>query len=496
MAAAFDIAQWCGAELVRAGASSVYEQLLEQDARLVAAGFPPLSPWWRGALERCYATSKRRMVLRVGRRGGKSSSLCRVAVAEVLYGPHSVPPGDLGVFAFVSTKKSEAAERLNTIAQILDALSIGYDRAGDTIRPHGLNRAWRVYAANYRTAVGMTLIGLVADEVARWRDDDTGANPATEVLRSMRPAMATQRHAREFLSSSPFAQLDAHYEAFAAGETAEQSVAAAPSWIANPTITEARCRELEPDEPTFRREYGAEPMPNSEATFFDGRELDAAVARHLAGEDGTQPGDVLTAGADLAFRSDSSALAVVRRRGSVLRPLELVELRPGETALRPSDTIEAFAHALARHGVPTVMADEHYAQSLVEHLEAFGLRRIPAPHDVPATYVHARTLLHQGALELPDHRQLLRDLREVTATPTAAGRISIRLPRRVGGGHADLVSALVLAIWQRAGHVVPDPYADLQNGWTRVELDDVERMLSRRRADRGDCLFADGDTYQ
>jgi hypothetical protein len=134
------------------------------------------------------------------------------------------------------------------------------------------------------------------------------------------------------------------------------------------------------------------------------------------------------------------------------------------------------------------MADDHYAQSLVEHLERYKLRRIAAPYDVPATYVHARTLLHSGRLELPDNRQLMRDLREVSSAPTAGGRVSIRLPRRPGGGHADLVSALVLALYQRGGDVVAGPPAP---DWSAIEDRDEAMVLERRRAARIETWHSD-----
>ena len=64
------------------------------DADLVVRGFPPTSPWWRSRIERFLRSGKKRWVLRVGRRGGKSSTLSRLLTAWILWGPWSVPPGD------------------------------------------------------------------------------------------------------------------------------------------------------------------------------------------------------------------------------------------------------------------------------------------------------------------------------------------------------------------------------------------------------------------
>jgi len=75
----------------------VWERLLGLEAGWVRSGLPALSGWWRGVLEEWLTGERRALVGRVGRRGGKSSSLCRWAVAEVVGGEHEVPEADLGV---------------------------------------------------------------------------------------------------------------------------------------------------------------------------------------------------------------------------------------------------------------------------------------------------------------------------------------------------------------------------------------------------------------
>ena len=186
-------------------ANPVLIRLDALDAALAARGFPRMSPWWRATLERFYATDRRQLVVRVGRRGGKSSTLSRIAVLEALYGDHRVPPGDVGVVAFVSVSRDEASQRLRTIRAILDALGVEYRPTDGGVELINRRISFKVFAASMSGVVGFTCIAAFADEVARWRDADTGANPAREVLSSLRPTMATQPNARIFLSSSPLA---------------------------------------------------------------------------------------------------------------------------------------------------------------------------------------------------------------------------------------------------------------------------------------------------
>lgn len=466
--------------------ASTFERLMLLDARLRRREFPPMSQWWRGELRRFYESGKRRLVVRAGRRGGKSTTLCRVAVAETLYGEHEITPGDVGVFAIVSVTRSEAAERLKTIAAILDAVGASYEKDATRIRITGQPLEFRTYAASFRTAVGFTCIGMVADELARWRDNETGANPATEVLRSLRPAMATQKAAREFLISSPWSTLDAHYEAMAAGDTDQQLTATATTWQANPTLSESLCRLLEPDEATFRREYAAEPMSASAASFFDQSAILAAADEWLTLPRIAGAGEFVTAGADFGFRRDSSALAVIHRVGDKFILGDSLELSPGaDGPLRPSQTVSEFARVCRSHGISSLIADGHYAESITEHLAEYKLGFTLAPRDVPATYVRFRTLLHGGQVKLPKNKQLLRDLSEVQSAPTAGGRVRIILPRRAGGGHSDLVSALVLACWPKAGKPAVLPATSSPAGWTDEEMAEVAALEREHKQREG-----------
>jgi hypothetical protein len=246
---------------------STLAHLSALESALTAEGFPPMSAWWESTLQRFYNSGRRQLVLRVGRRGGKSSTLCRVAVLEALYGAHTIPPGDVGVVAIVSVRREEAAERLRTVRAILDALGVTYRPVDGGLELIARRVLFRVFTASVSGVSGFTCIAAICDEVAKWRDLDTGSNPAKEVLASLRPTIAGQPSARIFLSSSPLGQEDAHAAAFDAGDTAFQLVAFAETWTARPSLTEDETRALEPDERVWRREYAALPQAGASAAF-------------------------------------------------------------------------------------------------------------------------------------------------------------------------------------------------------------------------------------
>lgn len=242
-------------------------KLWKQDSLLARAGFPPMSPWWREQVERFMSARRRRWVLRVGRRGGKSSTLCRLAVGWALYGSWSVPLGDVAVVAFVSIDRDEAAARLRTIGDILTVLGIRFEQRGDEIELPTKRLVFRVVTCSVRGTVGFTSVAVFGDEVARWESRETAANPAADVIGSLAPTLATQPDGFMVLSSSPWSLDDFHATEFAKGDTEHQVTSFAPTWVANPTLTEERTHELEPDSKRWLREYAAVPSASVSAAL-------------------------------------------------------------------------------------------------------------------------------------------------------------------------------------------------------------------------------------
>ena len=447
------------------------------DEKLAAKGFPRMSPWWKSHLKEFYDAKKLRLVARVGRRGGKSTTMCRVAVAECLFGDHVVPPGDVGVFVIISVRKDEAKERLRTIKEILICLGVPHIARGMEIQLKEKPIIFRVYPANFRSAVGMTCIGWIGDEMTRWRDESDSSNPATDVIASIRPAMATMVNAHEFYISSPWARMDAHNTYFERGISDDQHVCHAETWIANPSIDIPRCRELEPDEPTFQREYAAVPMDNDSRQFFDEAAIDDAIDKRLYMPRTINVGEEVVAGADFAFASDHSAIVVCHHKGKqkIVADIDILKPRAGRPLI-PSHVCARFATILNRHGCVSLMADGHYKESISEHLLEKKIAFLKAPSTPAVGYIRARALFNQGLVTLPHDESLKKLLLEVKGKPTPSGNISIQLPKQSAGGHADVVSALILALYQRKGKVCVTPYSLLQKGWTQAELDEVAEI--------------------
>lgn len=438
----------------------------EVDEKLVAKGFPPTSPWWRETIERWYRSGKRQAVLRVGRRGGKSSSLSRLAVVEALYGHHDVPPGDTGVVAVISTRNDEAGARLTTIQAILDALGVAYRPWGkgvDGLRLIGRRMGFRVYSASVQGVSGFTGIFILCDEVAKWKDKDTGANPASEVLKSVRPTMATQPESRIVLSSSPFGMMDAHYDAFEEGETDLQTTGYAPTWEANPSLTEAETHVLEPDEGAWLREYKAVPQAEIESSLLSEVQINSATrAARVASKDDVKLHPNITP-ADLPFEEGRRYWAemdpatrrhvwtlVVSTQGydRVRRIVMAREWRPQPgLPLKPSAVLADIAQLVKPYGLRVVHTDQASADALAELGRLAGLTLLDnawTQPEIKEASEHVLKLLQEGLLELPPDKMVKADLLGIRKVITRSG---VRYEfAEMHGRHSDYAPVILRAV--------------------------------------------------
>ena len=68
--------------------------------------------------------------------------------------------------------------------------------------------------ASFRTTRGYSFAAVLCDEIAFWQQDETSANPDVEILRALRPGMASIPGSMLLLASSPYAKRGELYAAY------------------------------------------------------------------------------------------------------------------------------------------------------------------------------------------------------------------------------------------------------------------------------------------
>lgn len=421
------------------------------DSFLQTKGFPATSAWWHATIRRLYESGRRQGVIRAGRRAGKSSTFCRLAVVEGVYGQHHIPPGDVGVVAFISTTRDEAGQRLRTVKAILDALGIKYRPCDGGVELADKPIAFKVYTASVSGVSGFTGILIVADEVAKWKDSDTGANPATEVLASVRPTMATQPNARIILSSSPLGKWDAHFDAYEQGDNDFQVTAYATTWEANPSVTEADTHALEPDEATWMREYKAIPSTEILESLFTDAEIDKTT-RAAPESVEREAGVTYEAAMDPATRANAWTLviAALRDTGRGVRRSIVCAREWRGTSAQPLSPKVVFAEAaplLTSYGVDTVWSDQASGDALRDIASDVNINLVLEPWTQAnkiSAFRDLQTWVRTDQVELAPIEHMKQDLLGVRRKYTRSG-VTIDLLKTPDGRHSDYAPAIALA---------------------------------------------------
>jgi hypothetical protein len=436
--------------------------LWAMDEQLAEHGFPRFSPWWRSQIERFVRAlagrpgQLRQWIVRVGRRGGKSTSWCKFSIAWALHGPWSVPAGDRGVVAFVSLNRDEASQRLFTVGKMLDALGVQYERRADEIALVDRPALLKVFTCSI-DAVGFTAILLIGDEVARWESRDTAANPAREVFGSLLPTLATQPYGFAVLSSSPWTRDDYHHEQFSRGDTDRSVASYSPSWVANPTLTEAATRSLADSDAEWRREFLAEPSDTVVQGWF-GPCVDLCIdtgrteSEPLAGVD-------YVAGVDAAWKNDCFAVAIAHREkrdGRAVTVLDLVRAwkAPRGESLSVPVTVSDASEIIRRFNAPAY-ADQYAFMPLRELFIQQGVSISEEPWTATSKiqrFSTARTSMSSGDVRLPDVPELIAEFRAIQGKllPSGGERLEAAF-----GKHDDRVHAAILAL-TKAIQMAPD----------------------------------------
>lgn len=412
---------------------------------------------------------RRTVAVRAGGRAGKSSRLMAVAA---LHRAWTVPlptlrRGEVASSMLVAPDISLARQTLSFVAGYIEDSAL-LQRAlvdeptKDSVelrRPDGKRVRVEVRAASRggRGVRGRTLCFAGLDEACFFFDELTGVVNDADLYRA-----ATQRvvpGGQVWISSTPWIADTGLLETLIAknfGAHEHALVVTAGTRALNPTWDptgeiERDLREQDPE--AAAREIDGEPITGGAGVFFDSAALSACVDDSLELPIPPSLCRRTAFAGDLGFVSDSSALVGVAEVDGILTVVSLSELRPTKgNPLRPKAVIDDFAATMSRYGARSFMADAHYRESAREHLAMHGVRFLDAPggRDGKAeAYLHAKKLIHERRVRLPpNHARLLTQLRQVVSRPAPGGGLVITSPRRKGGGgHGDIASALVLALW-------------------------------------------------
>lgn len=429
-----------------------------------------------GGLERIPQAARKYILLRLGRGSGKTTLCAAFAVyIAVTFDVTKCGPGDTPYVIVVAPDKETAklsirmAREMIRSSPAIERLVVGDESQVITLRrPDGRQVKIESFAASRggSSMRGRSIMAFIMDE-AEFFTSNGGIDQARnysvndkDIFDAMKPRLMPS--GKGMLISTPWPVETLMGKMFDEnwGNCRNAAAIKAPTLLVrgdDPDVKAMVEDELTRDLENARRELFCELEGVSGGEFFDINALQMSLDDQLKCPIGYNPGWPVAIGCDMGFTRDSSAIAVVQWDGRDYRTCYLEEMHPNPgKPLKPSEVIAQFAKIAKLYGKSGVIADSYYREALKEQLNEHGLVVFEAPEGVKGkaeVFQRVRSVMNEGKVKIPDvtvGRRLVQQARLVVSRPTPGGTTTIRIPRKIGMGHGDLVSAWSLAVHRLA----------------------------------------------
>jgi hypothetical protein len=424
----------------------------------------------------------------VGRRGGKSIILALIAVFLAVFKDWSgrLVPGERGTVMVIAADKKQARVIFRYITSLiietpmLKSLVDGEPTQERIDLKNGISI--EISTANFRSVRGYTIVAALCDEIAFWMGDDS-ANPDTEILAALRPAMATlSPDAMLLCASSPYAQRGALYEAFKkhyGRDDAPVLVWKASTRTMNPSVPQSVIDEAyERDPAAAAAEHGAE-FRTDLITFVD----PAVVARCVVlgrAELAPLAGTSYVAAVDPSGgSSDSMTLAIAHPVDDDRGVLDLVKEWPAPFS--PEQVVIEIADICRRYGINSVLGDRYGGEWPRERFRNQRIEYQIAEQTRSEAYLTMLPALNSGKVELLENKRLISQLCALERRTARSGKDTVDHPAGPNY-HDDVVNAAALALVGAA--LAPKSSAD---NW----IEFYRRQAERAGVDRDDIQAPD-----
>jgi hypothetical protein len=299
-----------------------------------------------------------------------------------------------------------------------------------------------IHTASFRATRGYTIAGVIGDEVAFWRSEDS-ANPDYEILNAVRPGMATIPSALLLCLGSPYARKGEMWRAYRDyyGRPDDSIVVwRAGTESMNPTIPKAVIRKAyERDPAAAAAEYGAEFRRDIETFLSSDVVEDCMVPTRyeLPPINGT---DYFAFVDPSGGSQDSMTLAVAHRAEEIV---VLDAVRERKPPFSPEVVTAEFAELLRAYRIAHVTGDRYAGEWPREQFRKRGIEYKLSERTASDLYREFLPAINSGRVELLDHPRLLNQLCALERRTSRVGKDTISHPP---GGHDDLANAVAGAL--------------------------------------------------
>lgn len=370
--------------------------------------------------------------LAIGRRGGKTriAAMCAHYLA-IRFDASPLAPGEVAVIPLIAADRKQARQMLGYLRGFcaLPEFSGYVKRQLKEAVEYHTGVIVEIHSGTYRATRGYTCPAVICDEVAFWYSDEASANPDSEILGALRPAMSTIPDALLLGLSSPYAAKGELYKAV------ERSFGKADPHV---LVWNADTRSMNTALPerVVARAFEEDPVAAASEYGQDGRVqfrrdvevfLDPVAVRAvtITGRLETAPQEEISYRAFVdpsGGSQDSFTLAIAHTEGDLAVLDAVRERRP---PFSPEAVVGEFAALLRTYRVSEVTGDRYGGEWPREVFRKAGITYTPSDLTKSDIYRELLPAVNAGRVALLD-------------IPTLRGQL-VGLERRVARGGRDSI---------------------------------------------------------
>jgi hypothetical protein len=424
---------------------------------------------WRAVAERKPPSRRvRELWVIAGRRAGKDSIASAIATAAAIGQYHAhLRPGERAVVMCLAVNREQARIVHRYIAAYFHNPLLRPLVARETDDGLELTNGVDIVVStnSYRAVRGRTILCVIFDEVAFWRDEDS-STPDIETYNAVLPALVTLPTSMLIGISTAYRKpglLFQKWREHYGKDDDDVLVVKGPSTAFNPMLPRAIIdAALERDPEAAAAEWLSE-WRSDLSGFLDRELIDAAVDPGVVVRP-PRPGVRYVAFCDPSGgRGDSFTCSLAHAEGTEAILDCLFERK---APFDPSTVVGDIAGLLRSYRVGEITGDRYAAEWVVGAFKKAGIRYVQSERDRSAIYLDVLPLFTAGRARLPDNQRLIHQFVGLERRTFRSGRDRVDHP---AGAHDDCANsaagALVLAADAKHQPIIISPAA---MHWARV----------------------------
>jgi hypothetical protein len=390
-----------------------------------------------------------------GRRSAKSRKAATIGTylatigAEVRGYRESLAPGERGIVLVMGVDKPQAKVVLDYAKALFREIPLYramVERETDQSIELTNGLSLVVMANDFRSIRGRTLVAVVLDEAAYWRNELT-TSPDLEVYRAVKPGLATVKGSLLIGISSPYRRAGLLWRKFKRhwGKAGDVLVVRAKTEVLNPGIDRQIIQEAYEDDPeAAAAEWGAQ-FREDLADYVRREVVEALVSVGVYERPPTRGAKYQAFTDPSGGSNDSFTLAVGHAEGEV----GVIDvLRERRAPFAPEGVVAEFAEVLKSYGLRTVVGDKYAGEWPREQFRKRGIEYRPSDKTKSEIYLECLPMLNGGRVDLLDDDRLVNQICGLERRTARGGKDSVD---HAPHGHDDAANAVLGAAWLAAG---------------------------------------------